>query len=101
MLRAVSSVAVAALLGAWAAGCATHQHLTPKDQLLKRAAYDFDCTKDELEVTKLDDETRGVQGCGHRATYVRSCSRTGPYGMNKTDCTWVMNNARNSRDDDE
>lgn len=73
--------------------------MTPRDQLLKRAAFDFGCTRDELSVTKIDDETRGVEGCGHKATYVRSCSHTGPNAMFTTDCTWVMNSAGSRRGD--
>jgi hypothetical protein len=100
MFRAASCL-LFALCAAGTLGCAAQHTNTPHDQLLKRAAYDFDCTKDELSVTKIDDQTRGVEGCGHRATYVRSCSRTGPNGMFKADCTWVMNTSRRHGDDDE
>jgi len=50
----------------------------------------------ELSVTKIDERTRGVRGCGRQATYLRSC--TDPYGAN---CTWVMNSAGHDRGDDE
>jgi hypothetical protein len=75
-------------------GCATAAQ--QKDKLLKRAAFDLKCTKDELSVTKLDERTRGVRGCGRQATYVRSCSDD--YNIN---CTWVMNSAGHDRDDEE
>src|SRR6187431_621478 len=88
------------LAGGWvtgvvaSGGCATAAQ--QKEKLLRRAAFDLKCTKDELSVTKLDERTRGVRGCGRQATYVRSC--TDPYGAN---CTWVMNSAGHDRDDDE
>ena len=69
---------------------------TQKEKLLKRAAFDLKCTKDELSVTKLDERTRGVRGCGRQATYLRSCND--PYGAN---CTWVMNSAGHDRKEDE
>jgi hypothetical protein len=86
---------VCSSLAAYTAGCATQP--SPRDRLLKRAAFDLKCTKDELSVTKLDDRTRGVSGCGRQATYVSSCNT---HGMMQYNCTWVMNSvARN--DDDE
>ena len=76
---------VAVVLGG--GGCATGP--TPRDKLLKRAAFDLNCTQDELSVTKLDGRTRGVRGCGHQATYIESCD--GPPGNLMRRCTWVMN----------
>ena len=67
--------------------CATGP--TSRDRLLKRAAFDLNCTKDELSVTKLDARTRGVRGCGHKATYVESCDA--PPTAFVRNCTWVMN----------
>ena len=77
-------VAVAGLTSLAIAGCAAS-----KDQLLKRAAFDLHCTKDEIRISKLDRRTRGVRGCGWQATYVESCNQM-PNGMT-TDCTWVLN----------
>jgi hypothetical protein len=68
------------------AGCATGP--TPRDRLLKRAAFDLHCTKDEMSVTKLDEKTRGVRGCGRQATYVEMCDAA-PTSMLRT-CSWVM-----------
>jgi len=63
-----------------AAGCAT-----PFDQLREQAADAFQCsaTKD-LVVTRLDDLTWKVEGCGNEATYIRVCS----HGPGKIHCTW-------------
>lgn len=56
----------------------------PSEQKLQtRAAYDFNCPGPQLQLVKLDQRTRGVQGCGQRATYVWVCSGN--------DCTWVLN----------
>ena len=82
-----------AVVGA-GAGCATEE--SPREQLLKRAAFDLRCTKDELRVTKIDERTRGVRGCGKRATYVQSCGQVTPF----EDCTWVMNTRSRDQDDD-
>jgi len=72
-----------------------------KEQLLKRAAFDLDCPKTQLRVTTIDPRTKGVRGCGQKATYVQSC--TGP--NNVSNCTWVMNSqlggARAENEDDE
>jgi len=59
-------------------GCA------PIGPLLNRAAFDLECSKDKLQVVELDTNTKGVRGCGRKATYVWSC------GQNQT-CVWVMN----------
>jgi hypothetical protein len=69
------------------AGCATGP--TSRDKLLRRAAFDLNCTKDEMSVTKLDERTRGVRGCGRQATYVQSCDA--PPTAIVRNCTWVMN----------
>ncbi len=61
-----------------------------EEQLRARAAYDMDCSKDSLHIVEIDDRTRGVTGCGQKATYVESCGSTDGYG-GKHDCTWVQN----------
>lgn len=38
-------------------------------QLKQRAAFDLDCSEDQLEVVDLGGP-KGVKGCGRRATYV-------------------------------
>lgn len=60
------------------AGCA------PIGPLLNRAAFDLECSREQLEVVELDTNTKGIRGCGRQATYVWSC------GKNQT-CAWVMN----------
>lgn len=44
---------------------------------------------EQLRVVELDSRTRGVQGCGKKATYVETCD--GPKQAAMTECTWVMN----------
>ena len=41
------------------------------DGLQKRASFDFACPEEQLVIERIDDDTRGVTGCGHRATYIR------------------------------
>jgi hypothetical protein len=78
-----------------AAGCAsTSSH----DRLLKRAAFDLHCTKDELSVTRLDSKTRGVRGCGRQATYLQVCELpNNPFA----ECSWVMNSRGHASHDDD
>ncbi len=38
--------------------------------LKKRAAFDLNCPQDRLMVTDIDFYTKGVSGCGQRATYI-------------------------------
>ena len=54
--------------------------------LRKRAAHDLHCSESQLTLSDLGSGTRGVDGCGRRATYVLARS---PNGFR----TWVMNNA--------
>ena len=79
----LSAVSLAALVGCSAT----------KEQLLKRAAFDLRCTKDEMRVTRIDARTRGVRGCGKQATYIESCD------ANRGSCTWVLN--ERGQDDEE
>ena len=53
--------------------------------LQQRAAFDVGCPAGDLVVTDLGGNSRGVEGCGCRATYVNgSPGRT--YGD-----TWILN----------
>ncbi|MCA9548902.1 MAG: hypothetical protein KC933_02635 [Myxococcales bacterium] len=56
----------------------------PTGALITRAAFDLDCPKDRLQLHDLGPSTKGVKGCGRKATYVWSC------GTNQS-CAWVMN----------
>jgi hypothetical protein len=57
--------------------------------LKSRAAFDLDCPKSEIKTVTIDDATKGVTGCGQRATYVRLC-KTDRLGQDE-DCQWLMN----------
>jgi hypothetical protein len=91
-MRVGLSGCLGALLLTWSmtavVGCSA-----TKDQLLKRAAFDLGCTKDEMRVTRIDQRTRGVRGCGKQATYIESCDSA------RASCTWVLNERR--QEDDE
>ena len=73
------------------AGCTAATYPSPRDRLLNRAAYDLECPTEALSVTRLDDETRAVQGCGHQATYVLICDA--PVDNVLRRCTWLANTA--------
>jgi len=74
------------------AGCATSgwtsESLREDRRLVKRAAYDLDCTE-PMGVTHIDAKTRGVRGCGRQATYVQLCDA--PVDNPMRSCAWVMN----------
>ena len=72
------------------AACAT-TYPVPRDRLLNRAAYDLECPKEALHVHKLDEDTRAVQGCGNRVTYVLVCDA--PVDNPVRRCTWLANTA--------
>jgi hypothetical protein len=87
----------ALLVGLAVSGCATTEKRG--DLLRKRAAFDLHCTRDELSVTRLDERTRGVTGCGRQATYLYTCER--PNNAFDPGCSWVMNNRGREDDDDD
>jgi hypothetical protein len=70
-----------------ASGCATWANV---QQLRTRAAFDFGCRESELQVVELDARTRGVKGCGRRATYVETCKPCAN-GYQDCECTWLLN----------
>ena len=50
--------------------------------LRTRAAFDMQCSSDQLQVTELARFTRGVSGCGKRGTYT----------VNAGTGEWILNN---------
>jgi len=48
-----------------AGGCAIYENA-----VRKRATFDLDCPKEQLEIEKLGVGTYGVRGCGRKASYV-------------------------------
>lgn len=75
------------LLLAATSACATN---ATSKQLRTRAAFDLACDEQGLEVVELDPRTRGVTGCGKRATYVEQCKPCAN-GYAGCECTWIMN----------
>ncbi len=47
------------------AGCVTYG-----PTLRTRAAFELDCPESSLRIINLGHDTRGVEGCGRRATYM-------------------------------
>lgn len=88
MLRLGSLLCSLLAFAVLACGCAAGRASDP--QLLKRAAFDLDCAEGSLEIVALDPRTRGVRGCGQRATYVEQCKPCAN-GYLGCECTWVLN----------
>ena len=76
-------------------GCATTANV---DELRARAAFDLQCDQSKLQVVDLDDRTKGVSCCGHRASYVRT--ELPPTWTEPAKETWVKdseNTAENAK----
>ncbi len=76
-----------ALLALLACGCSpAAQNARSRTALESRAAFDLECPRSSLAIAPLGQDSHGVitsygvEGCGHRATYVRLA-----------DSTWLMN----------
>ena len=57
-------IVVALLLG----GC-----VESLDSVRKRAAYDFQCPEEKVQVVELGSDKVGAKGCGQQASYVQVC----------------------------
>ena len=66
-------------------------------QLVRRAAFDLNCSEREITLVTIDDQTEGVTGCGQRATYVQHCDSHDVYGGDQ-ECTWVLNTDAHRKD---
>jgi hypothetical protein len=76
------------LVGLGLFACSTHAARI--DVLKNRAAFDFNCPREQLVVTDLGgNNMMGVEGCGRRATYVANAACGG--GNPADVCTWIMN----------
>lgn len=73
---AVVAVAISSGCGGEAAKRAVREA-----EVRRRAAFDLDCAESQLTVVELDERTRGISGCGSRATYVR---QNGAWFLNST-----------------
>ena len=91
-MRAISLVVLVALAGS-GGGCVVR---APVDTLQRRAAFEFDCPPEKIQMARIDDRTVLVQGCDQRATYVETCER---YGKNNEsgECHWVLDHKRDGR----
>jgi hypothetical protein len=55
--------------------------------LKKRAAFDFDCSEDQIKVVEIDNMTRGAIGCNNKGVYITNCSNPLAPSSN---CTWLL-----------
>jgi hypothetical protein len=83
MSRSMKTATPLLLLAALGSGCAA-----PIEGLVARAQFDLSCPEADLRIVTLDSKTRGVTGCGRKATYLEVCDMTGWGPMN---CRWVAN----------
>ena len=74
------AVGMLALMAGLTAGCGGSV-----SDLRARAAFDLKCQDDQLVVTDLGSNSKGVEGCGRRATYVWSPQQN-----------WMMNGESSS-----
>jgi len=56
----------------------------------KQAAFDLDCPREQLSVTKIDRASFGASGCGKRASYLGADRRCEP----TQDETTLVNSCR-------
>ena len=61
-------VVYAAVLPACAVSTGQMMNLT-----LKRATFDLNCPRDQLNIVDLSNDAYGITGCGQRATYIVEC----------------------------
>jgi hypothetical protein len=65
----------------------------------KQAAFDLQCTEDQVQVVQLADISFGASGCGRRASYIpesRSCYAEQFASTAKSVCTAVIANVASS-----
>ncbi len=44
-----------------------------EDEVLRRAPFDLECARENIQITKLGANTFGAVGCGKKASYVVIC----------------------------
>jgi hypothetical protein len=71
----------------------------PTEHLTQRASFDLNCPESQINVVDLGGKTKGVTGCGKKATYVETC--TGQKGEFATTCSWVLNSTADLSDEAE
>jgi hypothetical protein len=84
----MSSVRKVMLAASLLSGCVVGGHGASAEALTRRAAFDLNCDASQLVYQPIDSRTRGVAGCGRRATYVETCQ-----DQFASNCTWVLNGA--------
>lgn len=72
-MRLIKAIAISSLLSA----CASTIEMKSWDsaittQVKLRSAFEFDCDKDEIEITKITSKSYGAEGCGQKGVYVVS-----------------------------
>jgi hypothetical protein len=82
------ALATAALL---TGACATSPPPKKEHAIVKMAAFDLNCPKEQLSFQEIDSGTWGVVGCGRRTKYVRICRQLGSGVYESSECRWVQN----------
>ncbi len=55
---------------------ASCSHVSFEDMVKSRAAYDFNCPKDKVKVSKISIGSYGARGCKKKSAYVCAGSST-------------------------
>jgi hypothetical protein len=72
--------------------CATSRpRKQQEDPLIRMAAFDLDCPKEQLTFQRLGRGVFGVSGCGQRAKYVLVCREVRSGVFEDSECQWVQN----------
>ena len=82
--------ALVAALAVCGMGCAMYD---AKAALVRRASFDLQCPAEQLQTTRLGNNTEGVVGCGQRATYVNKCPNPSQAlaSVGEDQCPWLLN----------
>ena len=66
-----------------------------RELVLKRAAFDLNCSQSELKIVDLGDYAFGVTGCGRRSSYVVDCPKN--TGHTSSSCVAILNTKAKNR----
>lgn len=79
-------------------GCSLIPGMTNEDvrqeRVISKAVWDLDCSKENINVLKINDTSYGVKGCGKKASYIMiNCQSTPLNGDWADKCTAILNSA--------
>lgn len=73
-------------------GCYSLSENDKKQLVIKRAIFDLSCSKENVRVVKLLENTYGASGCGRRVSYITdSCEGMSTKSQILINCKIIMN----------